>query len=235
MLKSLIGTLLISLGNMSFANDITLDKRAHHHFDTIPISMYAGVRQTDSNVLVVLDGKVLGTIRELKNLDAIIKPQNIKSISIAKDSVATKLYGEKGKNGVIEIVSKKTDEKITDLKIEEVQENSDANITFQKVEIEATFKGGEKAWKAFLVKNLKAEVPVDRGAPEGIYTIILQFIVDKDGTISDLKTLTTHGFGMEEECLRLMKLSPNWEPAIQNGRIVKAYRKQPITFVISSE
>ena len=233
--KSLIGTLLVLIANMSFANNIAVDKNVCLDLDTIPISLDAGNKKTDSNVLIVLDGKVLGTIREIKHLDSIIKPQDIKSINVLKDAVAINTYGEKGKSGVIEIISMKSDVKITDLKIEEVRENSDANIVFHKVEIDPSFKGGEKPYMKFLQQNLNANVPVENGAPEGTYTVILQFIVDKDGTISDVKALTKHGFGMEEEGIRLIKLSPKWEPGIQNGRIVKAYRKLPITFVVSSE
>lgn len=110
------------------------------------------------------------------------------------------------------------------------------NKIFEKVEIEAEFPGGVNAWRKFLQDNMKPSVPVEKGAPAGKYTIWLQFIVDnKDGNISDLKALTNHGYGMEEEALRVMRLSPDWLPAIQNGRKVKAYRKQPITFVISDQ
>lgn len=118
--------------------------------------------------------------------------------------------------------------------IEEKKEE-DENQVFTKVEVEAGFKGGEKEWKRFLERNLEANVPVDNGAPEGTYTVIVQFIVDKEGKISDVKALTNHGHGMEEEAVRVIKKGPDWIPAIQNGRNVKAYRKQPITFVVASE
>jgi protein TonB len=65
--------------------------------------------------------------------------------------------------------------------------------------------------------------------------VIIQFIVDLDGSLSEVKALTLHGFGMEEEAIRVIKAGPKWEPAIQNGRKVKAYRKQPITFLVSDE
>jgi hypothetical protein len=58
-------------------------------------------------------------------------------------------------------------------------------------------------------------------------------VVDKEGVLTDFKAVTNHGFGMEEEALRVMKLSPNWVPAMQNGKKVKAYRLQPITFVLA--
>ncbi|MBD0333129.1 MAG: TonB family protein, partial [Chitinophagaceae bacterium] len=65
------------------------------------------------------------------------------------------------------------------------------------------------------------------------YTVIIQFIVDKEGNISDVKALTNHGYGMEQEAMRAVKKAPKWTPAIQNGRQVKAYRKQPITFIVT--
>lgn len=103
---------------------------------------------------------------------------------------------------------------------------------FTKAEIAPSFPGGADAWRNFLAKNLKGEIPVDHGAGEGNYTTIVQFIVDKDGTVSDVIPLTKMGFGMEEEAVRVIKKSGKWKPAIQNGRIVRAYHKQPITFQI---
>lgn len=106
---------------------------------------------------------------------------------------------------------------------------------FEKVDVEATFPGGEGAWRKYLEKNLNPNVPVENGAPIGIYTVIVQFIVDKNGNISDVKTLTNFGYGMEEEVLRIIKKGPSWLPANQSKRPVKAYRKQPITFVIEDD
>ncbi|HEU4575745.1 MAG TPA: energy transducer TonB [Chitinophagaceae bacterium] len=118
--------------------------------------------------------------------------------------------------------------------IEEKKED-DENKVFEKVEIEASFPGGESGWRRFLERNLDPNVPVDNGAPEGQYTVWVQFIVDKEGNISDVKALTNHGYGMEDEAVKTIKRGPKWVPAQQNGRQVKAYRKQPITFVVQSE
>jgi hypothetical protein len=103
---------------------------------------------------------------------------------------------------------------------------------FEKVEVEASFPGGETAWRKYLEKNLNPNVPVENGAPIGIYTVIVQFIVDRNGNISDVKTLTNFGFGMEQEVIRIIQKGPSWTPASQSNKPVKAYRKQPITFVI---
>jgi protein TonB len=109
----------------------------------------------------------------------------------------------------------------------------DENKIFEKVEVEAEFPGGQSAWRRYLERNLNAQVPSDAGAPIGQFTVIVKFIVDKQGNISDVKALTNHGYGMEEEAVRAIKRGPKWKPAIQNGRNVNAYRQQPITFVVA--
>ncbi len=118
--------------------------------------------------------------------------------------------------------------------IEEKKED-DENKIFEKVEVEASFTGGEKAWKNYLIRNLDAGTPIENGAPEGIHTVVVQFIVDKEGNISDVRALTDKGYGMEEEAVRVIKRGPKWVAAVQNGRFVKAYRKQPISFVVTPE
>lgn len=106
---------------------------------------------------------------------------------------------------------------------------------FEKVEVEAGFPGGDAAWLRYLQQNLNASVPANRKAPVGVYTVLIQFVVDKDGKISNITALTSHGYGMEEEVIRILRKSPRWKPAIQEGRNVKAYRKQPVTFVVMEE
>lgn len=117
----------------------------------------------------------------------------------------------------------------------EEKKDDDENKIFEKVEVEAQFPGGDGKWRQYLERNCNGQIASDNGAPEGQYTTIIQFIVDKDGVISDVKSLTSHGFGMEAEAIRVIRKGPNWKPAIQNGRNVKAYRKQPITFVVQGE
>ena len=103
---------------------------------------------------------------------------------------------------------------------------------FTTVEIDAAYPGGASAWRSFLERNLRGETPVDNGASPGNYTVIIQFVVDVAGNVSDVKPLTSLGYGMEQEAVRVLKKSGRWKPAIQNGREVKAYRKQPITFQV---
>ncbi len=111
----------------------------------------------------------------------------------------------------------------------------DENITFTRVEKDAEFPGGAAAWIKYLQKNLDAGVPVKRKAPAGKYRVVVRFIVSKDGRISGITAETRHGFGMEEEVTRIIQKGPNWIPAVQNGREVNAYRRQPVTFVVNGK
>lgn len=106
---------------------------------------------------------------------------------------------------------------------------------FEKVDEEASFPGGEQEWRKFLERNLNPSVPVDNGAPCGRYTVYVQFIVNKEGRVSNIKPLTREGFGMEQEVVRIMSESGLWTPAMMNGKPVNAYRKQPVTFVTEQE
>jgi protein TonB len=109
------------------------------------------------------------------------------------------------------------------------------NRVFERVEIEASFPGGDSQWRQYLERNANGQVAADNGAPAGTYTTVIQFVVNKDGAISNVKALTNHGYGMENEAIRIIKAGPKWNPAVQGGRLVKAYRNQPITFRVEDE
>ncbi|RYY53653.1 MAG: hypothetical protein EOO09_17185 [Chitinophagaceae bacterium] len=100
---------------------------------------------------------------------------------------------------------------------------------------EADFIGGIDAWRAFLTSFLQPDVPVKNNAPAGTYTVMLQFVVEKDGRVNDIRALTSFGYGMEQEAVRVLRKSPRWQPAVMFGHNVKAYRRQPITFQIVEE
>jgi periplasmic protein TonB len=114
----------------------------------------------------------------------------------------------------------------------ETKKEEEEDKVFQKVEVEAAYDGD---WKRFLEKNLSGDVATENGAPTGNYTVVVQFIVDKEGNVSNVEATTSHGYGMEAEAVRVIKKAPKWRPAQQNGRTVKAYRRQPITFQVVEE
>lgn len=106
---------------------------------------------------------------------------------------------------------------------------------FEKVEIEPSFPGGTEKWNQYLEYALNKSVPAENKAPKGDYTVVIQFTVNLDGTIRDIKPLTRHGFGMEEEAMRVLKMGPKWLPAVQNGIQVVAYKKIVVHFFMKQE
>lgn len=100
------------------------------------------------------------------------------------------------------------------------------------VDVDARFDGN---WKRFLEGNLNAEVPVNNSAPAGRYSVVIRFVVDVDGSVSDIQPLTAHGYGLEEEAVRVIRKSKKWEPAFLNGKHVKAYKKQVVVFEVMEE
>lgn len=105
---------------------------------------------------------------------------------------------------------------------------------FTNVEIESEYPGGISAWAKFLQANLKYPNKAARKKIEG--TVIVQFIVDKDGSISDVLAIDgPENGGLKAEAERVIKISGNWHPAMQHGRKVKSYKKQPIMFKLQRE
>lgn len=105
------------------------------------------------------------------------------------------------------------------------------------VQVEAEFPGGIQKWIRFLERNCDGQIASENGAPAGRHTVVIRFVVDEEGNVSNLVAMTNIGFGMEEEAMNVLKKASKmkWKPAIQNGRNVKAYRSQPITFEVLSE
>lgn len=109
---------------------------------------------------------------------------------------------------------------------------------FNKVEVEADFPGGIEAWKQFLYTNLRADAPykeIPRKVKYFKQTAIVQFIVCTDGTVCNVKVINDVLPSIKKEAERVIKISGNWLPAQQDGKTVKAFRQQPITFVVVSE
>jgi protein TonB len=162
----------------------------------------------------------------------IVKDEEVKpdeKIEEIKEDQVISVQTVKSEN-TVQVVQAPVEEKGT--QVVEVKKEDDENKIFTKVEVEAGFPGGEDAWRNYLRKTLNANTPVDNGASAGKYTVTVKFIVSKDGSLSDVKCENDPGFGMCEEAERVIKKTKNWTPAIQNGRNVNAYRRQPITFVV---
>jgi len=108
----------------------------------------------------------------------------------------------------------------------------DWDKTFTKVEIESDYPGGQAAWQRYLLKTLR--YPQEAQDQEIQGTVVVQFIVDKAGVVSNVEALSGPN-ELREEAVRVIKKSGSWTPAVQNGRQVKSYKKQPIVFRLETE
>jgi protein TonB len=113
----------------------------------------------------------------------------------------------------------------------------DYDKVFTKVEKEAKFPGGADGWKRYLERNLDANVAANDGAPTGNYTVKVQFIVDKEGNISNVQAIEVPKPcpSCGPEAVKVIKKGPKWEPAVQNGRNVIYQAIQFVTFQVAEE
>lgn len=86
---------------------------------------------------------------------------------------------------------------------------------YAKVEIKRAFPGGDSSWVRSLEKQLNESIQVDkRRVKKGKYVVSVQFIVDADSNLSDIRCLSDPvGFGIEEKVMRALKKGPKWRPA----------------------
>ena len=103
---------------------------------------------------------------------------------------------------------------------------------FTKVEIESDYPGGGSAWARYLNKNLRYPQEAAENEIQGM--IVVQFIVNREGVVSDVEAISGPA-ELREEAVRVIKKSGKWTPAVQNGQQVKSYKKQPITFKLLNE
>lgn len=106
---------------------------------------------------------------------------------------------------------------------------------FTKVEIEASVDA--QAWRSNLETQL---LPViERAARKrmkaGTYVVNVRFLVERDGSISDVQAMNDPGYGLAEGAVKAVKKGPRWTPGEYQGRKVRSYHTQPITFVIQDK
>jgi TonB family protein len=102
---------------------------------------------------------------------------------------------------------------------------------FTMVSEPPTFKGGEDALAQFLAKNIKYPKAAAKHKKGG--TIFVQFVVEPDGTITNVKTVgEVVGFGLEEESMRVARQMPKWQPGKHEGKPVAVQFNLPIKYTL---
>ena len=102
---------------------------------------------------------------------------------------------------------------------------TDENIfKLSDVEVKPEFKGGVADFYKFIAKNFK--MPDEEGLNG---KIIVEFVIEKDGSISNINVIQDIGYGTDKETVRVFENSPKWIPGKKNGEVVRTLYTIPIT------
>ncbi|RKD13244.1 hypothetical protein BCY91_10520 [Pelobium manganitolerans] len=104
---------------------------------------------------------------------------------------------------------------------------------FTNVEVLPSFPGGLEAFGKFLAQNLRYPDQAKKDKTQG--RVFCQFVVEKDGSLSNIKVVRGIGGGCDEEAVRVLAISPKWHPGVQNGRLVRVGYTIPILFNLQEE
>ena len=89
-------------------------------------------------------------------------------------------------------------------------------------------QGGMQAFYEYVGKNLKYPSQARRMGIEG--KVFVQFVVNTDGTLTDVQAIKGIGAGCDDEAVRVVKTAPKWKPGKQRGKPVRVRMVLPITF-----
>ena len=160
-----------------------------------------------------------------------IDKNSIDHINVIKTPEAIKkLYGDnvEYKNGVVEIFTKDG----TNKQEQKPVPVSSSNKVFDVVDVIPSFPGGNKELMDYIHKGIVYPESCLKNKKQG--RVLVSFVVEKNGSLSDLKILRSVNSEFDKEAVRLVKSMPKWTPAIKNGKYVRCKYVIPVTFKLPS-
>jgi TonB family protein len=220
-----------------------------------PTATDTAIKVNKKSPLIIVNGKILpqaindGTYDKSQIATKVssladINPADIKSISVLKDSSAIALYGAAGANGVIIITTNDYARGRLDAMSNQASGNTPQTITltppdtsknqvFMSVEVQPRPKDGLDGFYSFLGRNIRYPSQDKEKGIQG--KVIIAFIVEKDGSLSNMDVKRSPSTTLADEAIRVLKLSPAWIPGVQNGRTVRVQYTVPINFSIETK
>lgn len=107
-------------------------------------------------------------------------------------------------------------------------EAEDPNKIYDKVEVMPEYPGGAAAFMRYLAQNVKYPTVAQENGTQGI--VVVQFVVDADGSVTNAHVITSVDPYLDEEALRVIKSMPRWTPGKLNGKPVRVKYTTPIKF-----
>ena len=182
-------------------------------------------REIDESLLnreVVLDEEMVEiTKQEEQKPQPVETPQQTTQLEIVDDDVETEdlnINAEVEQNEVIEeyVAPEVVEEEVSETEI------------FQIVEEMPSFPGGEGKLMEYVAKNIKYPQIARETGIQG--RVFVGFVVEPDGSISNVKLLRGIGGGCDEEAMRVIKSLPKWKPGKQRGKPVRVSYQIPVFF-----
>ncbi|MBR5655683.1 MAG: TonB family protein [Prevotella sp.] len=180
-----------------------------------PIIRIRNTKLNGENPMIIVDGKKV-TDEDLQALP----PESIASITVMKSEAAIKSYGEDAKDGVIIVNTKKHQE--------ELDKESKQIDALDVCESMPQFPGGASNLMGYLQQNIRYPKESMEANKQG--RVIVQFVIRKDGSITDAHVVKSVDSQLDAEALRVISAMPNWTPGTQNGKPVNVKYTVPITF-----
>ena len=174
--------------------------------------------------LIVLDGVITET-----DVNS-IPPESIASIQVLKDVSATARYGEKGKNGVIEITTnaKALKEDVTKDAVVPAAEKTPEGEVFMVVEEMPQFPGGQDAMRSWIAGQVKYPGEAVNEKISG--RVVVNFVVTAEGKIKNVKVIRSAHPLLDKEAVRVIGMMPAWQPGHQRGKAVDVAYTVPVDF-----
>lgn len=178
-----------------------------------------------ATALIVLDGEI--TKKPLSD----ISPYEIASINVLKGEMAILKYGEKARDGVIEITTKSSTADAAQIREEVIvrgQQIKESDEVFVVVEEMPQFPGGEEAMISWIAQNI---IYPEQAKHEGIRgVVVVTFVVSKTGKVGNVKVVRSVHPLLDAEAVRVIREMPDWKPGTQRGRAVDVKYTVPVKF-----
>ncbi len=185
--------------------------------------------------LIVIDGKV-ATVEQLKALDQ----EEIDNITVLKKAkepleVYAKHFNADTSNGILFINTKEYvkngKKEVVDVAVKKSEEEAEPEGAFDVVEQMPEFPGGAAGMMKFIAENVKYPEEAYSKGIEG--RVLVQFIIEKDGSVTNVKVIKKVNDAIDAEAVRVVKAMPKWKPGKQNGREVRVKYTIPVSFRLS--
>lgn len=175
--------------------------------------------------LFIVDGKRMAA-SEAKSID----PKSIDHIEVLKNEEALApyiaQYGDVAKAGLIIITTRK--DSVVRGSVQESESSTAYEKVFDVVEQMPEYPGGPVAMMKFLMENMRYPETAHKAGVQG--NVIVNYVVETDGTISNIKVVKKVSDELDAEAIRVVGTMPKWKPGMQNGKPVRVKYTVPITF-----